>query len=521
MTQRHLNLIPPALLLAVSGLFSRILGVYRDHLLAKTFGASAGAGIFDLDTYYAAFRFPDLVYNLLVMGAISAAFIPLFTQYKKEGNLKSAWEFASSMLHILTLGVLGLSILIFAFATPLAHLVAPGFSESQIEVTSQLMRIMSFSPILFSVAAIFISIQDSFKHFFFRSLAPIFYNLGIILSIVLFGEKYGVVGVTWGVVIGALFQLIIQLPALWKIGYRHQWLMGWRRADVREGFRLMGPRVLGLSINQLVGFVSTLITSFLASGSITIYYLAINLQAVPLGIISVSFAITTFATLAELATDTNKEPFAREIRNIMGKVLFYVIPATLGILVLKDEIIRTIFRYGKFSDADALMITGVLAILMTAAFAQSLIAILIRGFYSFHDTKTPLLTGFIGGAVAIVGSLILGLKLKWGVLGIAAAFSLGDNLNFILMYGKMRKHIGHPLFHGKDILKMGIAALLMTAVVYGAKIAIPFDGTGWSRLVVVGLLSMLGVVTYFGLGRLMGLEEAKRWPRIRPANPVS
>jgi len=510
--------IPPALLLAVSGLLSRILGVFRDHLLAKTFGASAGAGLFDLDTYYAAFRFPDLVYNLLVMGAVSAAFIPLFTQYKKEGELKKAWEFASSMMHILTLGVLGLSILIFFFAIPLAHAVAPGFSEAQILVTAKLMRIMALSPVLFSVAAILISIQDSFKHFFFRSLAPLFYNVGIIASIWFWGPKYGVIGVTWGVILGALLQLLVQLPALWEIGYKHQWLMGWKRPDVREGFRLMGPRVLGLSINQLVGFVSTLITSFLATGSITIYYLAINLQAVPLGIISVSFAITTFATLAELASEPSKEPFAKEIQKIMGKVLFYVIPATLGILVLKDEIIRTIFRYGKFSDADAALITGVLAILMTAAFAQSLIAILIRGFYSFHDTKTPLQTGFLSALVTIGGSLLLGLKLKWGVLGIAAAFSFGDNLNFILMYGKMRQRIGHPLFCGKDILKMGISALVMTGVVYAAKTAVPFDGSAWNRLVIVGLLSLLGVVTYFGLGRLMGLEEAKRWPRIRPAN---
>ncbi len=513
------HLLPPALLLAISALLSRALGVYRDHLLAKTFGASAGAGLFDLDTYYAAFRFPDLVYNLLVMGAVSAAFIPLFTQYKKEGELKKAWEFASSMMHILTLGVLILSALIFLFAAPLAHVVAPGFSDAQILITAKLMRIMALSPILFSISAIFISIQDSLKHFFFRSLAPLFYNIGIIASIWFWGPKFGVVGVTWGVILGAVLQLLIQLPALWRLGYRHQWLMGWRRPDVREGFRLMGPRVLGLSINQLVNFVTTLITSFLATGSITIYYLAINLQAVPLGIISVSFAITTFATLAELASEPSKEPFAIEIRKIMGKVLLYAIPATLGILVLRDEIIRTIFSYGKFSDADATLTTGVLAILMTAAFAQSLIAILIRGFYAFHDTKTPLKTGFISALVTIGGSLLLGLKLKWGVLGIAAAFSLGDNLNFILMYGKMRERIGHPLFCGKDVLKMGVSALIMTGAVYAAKTAVPFDGSAWNRLVVVGLLSLLGVVTYFGLGRLMGLDEAKRWPRQKAGTP--
>lgn len=513
MTFRVQHLLPPALLLAISAFLSRVLGVYRDHLLAKTFGASAGSGIYSLDVYYAAFRLPDLIYNLLVLGAISSALIPIFTQYRKKNDLKNAWEFASSMLHLLLIGVLGLSALLFLFAPFFSHLVAPGFSEEQLALTAKLMRILSLSPLLFSIAAVFISIQDSFKHFFYRSLAPLFYNGGIIAGVILFGEKLGVVGVTWGVIIGAAAQLLVQLPALWEVGYKHQWILGWKRPDVREGFRLMVPRVLGLSINQLVAFVTTLIASFLATGSMTLYYLANNLQAIPLGIISVSFAITTFATLAELASEPTDGAFAKEIRTVMSRVLFYAIPATVGILVLKTEIIRTLFMYGKFTDQDAEQITGVLIILMTAAFAQSLIAILIRGFYAFHDSKTPLRTGAIGAAVTVAGALFLGLKLKWGIVGIAVAASIGENLNFILMVFKMRQKVHHPLFHGKDILKMAASSLLMAAVVYGATLAIPFNGTALGRILVLGLFALIGVATYFGCGRLLGLEEAKRWPR--------
>jgi len=296
---RHLNILPPTLLLALSALFSRFLGIVRDHLLAKTFGATAGTGIYNLDAYYAAFRIPDLLYNLLIFGAVSAAFIPIFTQYKKEGRFDDAWAFASSMLHLMLIIILVVSGIVYIFAPYLVHLVASGFDEEALTLTVRLMRIMLLSPIIFAFSSILISIQDSFKEFFFRSLAPLFYNAGIIVGIIYFGQQFGVVGVTWGVIIGALLQLIIQLPALFQVGYCHKWLLGFRRPDVREAFRLIIPRVLGLSLTQLTLLVNTLIASFLMTGSITIFYLSDNLQALPLGIIAISFAITSFASLSE------------------------------------------------------------------------------------------------------------------------------------------------------------------------------------------------------------------------------
>ncbi|MBN1258687.1 murein biosynthesis integral membrane protein MurJ, partial [Candidatus Peregrinibacteria bacterium] len=248
---RYFHFLPPTMLLALSALFSRLLGVIRDHLLAKTFGATAGTGIYNLDTYYAAFRIPDMLYNLLIFGAISAAFIPIFTKYKKRDDMENAWGFASSMLHLMLMIILVASGLAYLFAPQLAHLVAGGFTDEAFGITVRLMRIMLLSPIFFTFSAVLVSLQDSFKTFFFRSLGPLFYNVGIIFGILYFGQKFGVVGVTWGVVIGAALQLIVQLPALLQVGYKHKWMLGWARTDVREAFRLMVPRVLGLSLTQL------------------------------------------------------------------------------------------------------------------------------------------------------------------------------------------------------------------------------------------------------------------------------
>ena len=142
------------------------------------------------------------------------------------------------------------------------------------------------------------------------------------IRILYFGLEFGVVGVTWGVIIGALAQLLVQLPSLFQLGYKHVWLLGYDRPDVRRAFKLIVPRVLGLSLNQLTLLVNTLIASFLMTGSITIFYLSDNLQALPLGIIAISFAITSFATLSELATEEDPKPFRNEIRRVMQQVLF-------------------------------------------------------------------------------------------------------------------------------------------------------------------------------------------------------
>lgn len=298
------------------------------------------------------------------------------------------------------------------------------------------------SPIIFSLTSVLISIQDSFKTFFFRSLGPLFYNIGIIFGILYFGLEFGVVGVVYGVILGALLDLIIQLPSLRLVHFRHYWLLGLNRKDVRKAFKLIVPRILGLSITQLTLIVNTLIASFLVTGSITVFYLADNLNAVPLGMIGISFAITSFATLSELASEPTADKFTKEIRRVSGQVLFLVLPATVGMFLLRKEIIDVILVSGKFTATDAAMTASVLGFLLMSLFAQSLIPLFARGFYAYHDTKTPLLSGFIGASVSILGSLFLAFVLDAGIEGIAFAFSTGHIINFLLLYFVMCKKVG-------------------------------------------------------------------------------
>ncbi len=495
--------IPATLILAISALLSRLLGIFRDHLLASHFGASASSGIYNLDAYYAAFRIPDILYNLLIYGAVSAAIIPIFTQYKKSDQLKKAWEFASNILHLMLLSVLVLSAIAYIFAPVLTHLVAGGFDDESFRLTVRLMRILLLSPIIFTFSAIFISIQDSFKVFFYRSLAPIFYNLGIIFAILYFSSSLGVVGVTWGVILGAVLQVLIQIPALKRVSYKHLWILDFKRPDIRKAFKLIIPRIIGLSVSQITLLVNTLIASFLVSGSITIYYFADNLQAVPLGIIGISFAISSFATLSEFAMEKTIHSFLKELSTVAHRVLFFIIPASFGMFFLRSRIIHIILVAGKFTADDANVLKVVLGFLLISLFAQSLIPLFSRGFYAHHDTKTPVITAIFSSFLSVISSYSLAIVFNMGISGIAIAFSFGVILNFLLLYIFMAKKCQHLIFDYLKVLKMVFSAGIMYSSLFFSSFYLNFGSDLLSRISTLSILILLGMAVYFLMAKLL------------------
>jgi putative peptidoglycan lipid II flippase len=503
----HLKIIPPTLLLAVSAFLSSVLGVVRDHMLAKTFGATSGSGIHNLDAYYAAFRIPDLLYLILIAGAISATFIPTFTQYKKEGKLKEAWAFASNMLHIMLIAVSVTALIAFIFAPYLTKLVAGGFEPEAFELTVKLMRIMLLSPIIFTFSAVFISLQDSFKTFFYRSLAPIFYNFGILLSIIYFAEKYGVFGVTWGVIIGALLNLLIQLPSLKLIGFKHLWILDFARKDTRKALKLMLPRMMTMGMYQVSQLVYTLIASFLVTGSVTILILANNLYSLPLSIIAVSFSITSFATFSELAIEKTTESFTKEIQRVMQQILFLVLPATVGMILLRDEIISALLLSGKFTAHDALLTSRVLFFMVLSLFTHSLILLLTRGFYAYHDTKTPFYATFWGALIGVGIAYFLALRLDWGVVGIGLAIAISNVLIFSLLLLLMRRKLARKIFDYYNIFKMLLSSILMGAVVYLMKFLWSFPETISLKIVYLLVLAAVGAMLYFVCAHSLKIPE--------------
>lgn len=423
-----------AMLVGVSSLISRFLGVVRDRILASEFGAGA-----ELDIYYAAFRLPDLIFNLVVLGALSAGFIPLFTSVindyrgrRGEGAdaNSQAWRLANNVLGFLFLGLGLLSFIGIVFAPVLTRLMAPGFSAADQDLTVSLTRIMFLSPLFLGISGVLGGILQSFKRFLIYSIAPILYNLGIILGALYLVPRWGLEGLAWGVVLGAALHFLIQLPAVWQLGFRYRLLLDWSDDRTKKIARMMVPRTLSLAISQMNLVVITIIASQLSSGSLAVFNFANNLQSFPVGIFGISYAIAAFPALAASAFDAEKlrASFSQSFRQI----LFFIVPATVLIIALRAQIVRVVLGSGNFDWQDTILTMDTLALFSLSLFAQATTPLLVRVFYARHNSVTPFYIGLVSVAANV--AFALGLSRTMGVVGLALAFSIGSLVNFCLLW---------------------------------------------------------------------------------------
>ncbi|HRZ95614.1 MAG TPA: murein biosynthesis integral membrane protein MurJ [Candidatus Moranbacteria bacterium] len=422
------SVVSAAFVITLSGLASRLLGLFRDRFLASTFGAGDV-----LDVYYAAFRVPDLIYNLLILGALSAAFIPVFTSlisHEKEGE---AWELAGGIMNLAIVFISVLSLIFALFAPWIMKMITPGFSPEKISQVVIFTRIMFLSPLFLGISGIFGGILTSFKRFLIYSLAPIFYNFGIIVGVLVFVRFMGPIGLAWGVVFGAFLHVIVQYPAARNLGYRHSWsfIGHFSNKEIRKIFRLMIPRTLGIAIGQINLLVITIFASTMAAGSLAIFNFAQNLESVPLGIFGISFSIAVFPTLSHFAAKKDDQNFIISFSQTFRQILFFVIPASVFILLLRAQLVRIILGSGKFDWEDTELTFSCLGILAASLFAQSVIPLLARSFYAMHDTKTPFYIAIVSEVVNI-GTVLL-LIGKYQILSLAIAFSLSSIAQMMLL----------------------------------------------------------------------------------------
>lgn len=514
-----------AVVVGVSSFISRFLGVFRDHILAGQFGAGD-----ELDIYFAAFRVPDLIFNLLVLGALSAGFIPVFISLlnnpDKPVNNSDAWRFANLVISSLMVILVILSVIGIILAPQLLRLLTPGFSPDKLAATVQLSRLMFLSPLLLGISGVVGGILQSFKNFFVYSLSPIFYNLGIIAGALFLVPRFGLVGLAWGVVIGATLHLLVQLPTLWKLGFRCRPILDWHDQALRQIGRIMVPRTMGLAVSQLNLLVMTILASALASGSLAIFNLANNLQSFPVGIFGLSFAIAAFPTMSVLVSQPDK--LRASLTTTIRQTLFLVIPATIIILALRAQIIRVILGSGRFDWQDTILTMRTLSYFGLSIFAQSLTAILVRVFYAYKDSATPFWISLTATVVNI--SLAWPWSRQFGVAGLALAFSVGNIVNFILLWLALRRK--GDILDSRAIswgsLKMVVAAAIAWPIIFETKklIAPLVDmNTFWGVTSQLIGAAIAGSAVYLLVCLLLRCPEAKqlwqiisrRWPSSRKA----
>jgi len=420
-----------ALILALASLASRLLGFLRDRLLAGSFGAGDA-----LDTYYAAFRVPDLIYNLLVMGALSAGFIPVFIslwQKEKQGEkTEDTWRFVSGVLNLLAVGLIVLTAAGWLAAPYLVKFITPGFVGEKLAQTVTLTRLLFLSPLILGMSAVVGGVLQARRRFLVFSLAPIFYNLGIIGGILFLAPSFGVYGVAAGVIFGALFHFLIQWPAFYGLGFRYRLVFGWADDGIRRLMKLTGPRVLTLAVSQLNFLALTAIGSGLVAGSLAIFNLTYNIWTFPLGILAASLATAAFPQLAQAVAAGERQIFRETFSATCRQILFLILPVSALFWALRTPLVQIVLGTGKFGAADVLATGEALKFLTLGLFAEAIILLLIRGFFALEDIKTPFWLGLISSVLRIGGAWWLAKFL--GVAGLALGYALGGVFNMLLLW---------------------------------------------------------------------------------------
>jgi len=502
-----------SLILIVTLALSNLLGWVRLHFLAQKIPTDI------LDTYVAAFRLPDLVFNLIVLGAISSAFIPIFSDYLAKKKEQEAWHIAQCILTLLVI-VLFLLIVPLYFLIPYATpFLVPYFDPQKTQTVADLSRIFLLSPLIFGLSYVVGGILNSFNRFFAYSLAPLFYNLAIITGTILFADRFSVYGVAWAVVVGALLHLSIQLVPAVKLGLRLRPLVDVTHHAVKKIGLLMIPRILGMAANQIMLIVFTALAS-VSAGANFIFDSMNNIQTMPTVIFGTSFATAVFPLLSRHAALERKDLFQSDITTMARWVIFLLLPASLGMILLRAQIVRLVLGSGHFGWDETIRAATTLGFFAISLVFSGLIPLLARAFYAMKDTMTPMLLSSISAAVGIgVGYVLIQLGFFDVASSLALAFSIGAILNAVLLYVAMDRRLGGSL-NGSLISYTGrvvLATLVMGLAVQGMKywVGSIFD---IDRVVYLALQTVAagvtGLVVYWGVATLLRIPEASHFPKV-------
>lgn len=489
-------------------MLSKILGLVRDRLLAHVFSPDK------IDIFWAAFRLPDLIFQIIILGALSVAFIPVFTEHLENKGKEDAFEMARAVLNI-SLALFGLAtIIIYLFAQPLiSAFIAPGFSpEKQLQV-ADLTRIILFGQVILVLGSFFIGISQSFQRFIIPSLSPVFYNLGIILGIVFLTKPFGITGVAYGVVLGAILHASIQLPLVWSIGFRFKFPFKFWSKGVREIMQLMSVRTIGLAAEQINETVGLALATLASIGSVTYLTFAQHLQVVPIGLFGATLAQAALPVLSAEKARGRLDEFKITILTTLHQILFLTLPAAAILIVIRIPVVRLVFGASQFNWSATVLTGATLAYLSVGLAAQAVSLLLVRGFYALKDTRTPVAVSLIVVSLNIILSLYLIMVLKFDVWSIGFANSISALSSAVLLFGALHFKVGK--FDLKAVLGP-FMKMLMATIIMGVCLYIPiklldqviFDTTKTVNLLALtGLSSIFALTIYVVLVRFLKVRE--------------
>lgn len=434
---RRWGTLANSLIVTAGYVLSRALGLARDSLFARQFGTTDAA-----DAYRAAYKLPDLLYLIIIGGALGSAFIPIFGELLTRDGRERAWRLASEVMNLALLALAAVSAIVAVVAGPLVGLLYAAYSPEKQALIVDLTRLFLLSPLLLGLGGLAMATLNTLDEYTLPALAPAIYNLGIIGGIVFLAPRWGVYGVAYGVIAGAALYLIIQVPGLVRAGMRYSAAIGLRDAAVRRVAWLMAPRVFGQSATQLNIIVMASIASSLGEGRVAALDQAYQLMLLPHGIFALSLGTVSFPAMARAYAAGDLDDVRRAMRTILRTVLWTVVPSAVALAVLRTPVVRLLFQRGAFTDESTQLVASALLLYATALPAFAASEILIRTFYAMQDTRTPVAIGLLTVTLNVALSWLLVRQLGYGHVALAGAFSVANNLEALLLALLLRRRLG-------------------------------------------------------------------------------
>ena len=510
-----------ATILASSTLLSSLLGFWRDRLLNAAYMPDHEAGLagyaVGLDAYTAAFMVPDFMFAVLVSGALSVTFIPVFNERWAKGNKQSAWQISSSMINFMAIITLAASVLIMIFADPLMkYVIAPGLSESGHALAVSMMRVIAVNPFIFAIAAVIASIQQAVGRFMFCALAPMIYNIGIIIGTVwftgginIFGWQIfdgGIMGVALGVVLGSFLQLIVSAVGLAGLGFDYDFKLYWRNRGFRKVLSLLPARSVDQGMDYAVSLVEVNLASRLADGTIRAYNQALTLHMMPINLIGVAISNAAFPQLTERLGQGRIDLFQKELRSLLRIIIWLALPTSVVIFFTRGYIVHFIRNTG-----DQLM-AGILGCLVIAILFRTMYHMAARVFYARQDTKTPLYISIFSISLNIILAVLLSIHFGMGAYGLAWAQSVVAVIEVAILFTVMARQLPKlfdvSFYHA--IGKMILASIITGVVCYISVVMIPFrdtDSSFFSAFPKFTIIATASFGVYIMMSKLLRLPE--------------
>lgn len=509
------SILSAASIITIATVISALSGVLVKRLLIDQFGFSS-----DLEAFWIAFQIPDMMFQLLILGALSAAFIPIFTT-KRKVDEAAAFKMSSIMMNILLVAFIVIGVIVFIFAREITEFrTGDKITPDQIDIITNLTRLMLFSQFFFAISNFWTGILQSFHRFVIPALGSIMYNVGILIGSYLLADKFGIYAAGLGVVLGAFLHMAIQLPLVVKMGFRYSFSFRLSHDGIVDFFKLMPPRFLSIGAGEMRKLVLGFFTTSLGNLSFSMMYLASTLMILPIRFTGTPLSQAALPFLSEESNNKDSQHFRSLVLQSLNQISFLAFPATVLLLILRLPVVRFAYGADLFPWEATQTTSWLVAIMAISVAVQALVQLLIRAFYALKDTTTPFIITVVDFILYVLIGGYFVFYTPLGVVGLAIATSVTAFIEFglflFLLNRKVKKLITSDFWIPQ--LKMLVASFLMTVFLY-----LPYrilDGYVFNTARTIELIgltittSTIGMLVYLYFAALFDIKELQIFSRF-------